>query len=124
MVNPVGWFEIYVEDLKRAKKFYETVFATQLSLLESPLPEVEMWCFPMFENQPGASGALVKMKNVNPGGMGTIVYFSSEDCAIEAGRIDAAGGILQQDKMSIGEYGYTAMGVDTEGNIFGIHSNG
>lgn len=24
--NPVGWFEIYVQDMERAKKFYETVF--------------------------------------------------------------------------------------------------
>lgn len=23
--NPVGWFEIYVNDMERAKKFYETV---------------------------------------------------------------------------------------------------
>lgn len=24
--NPVGWFEIYVNDMDRAKRFYETVF--------------------------------------------------------------------------------------------------
>jgi predicted enzyme related to lactoylglutathione lyase len=26
MNNPVGWFEIYVDDMPRAKAFYETVF--------------------------------------------------------------------------------------------------
>ena len=34
MNNPVGWFEIYVEDMDRAKAFYEAVFdefADQLS---------------------------------------------------------------------------------------------
>ena len=29
--NPVGWFEIYVTDMARAKAFYETVFATTCS---------------------------------------------------------------------------------------------
>ncbi|MGZ3749502.1 MAG: VOC family protein, partial [Pseudobdellovibrionaceae bacterium] len=28
--NPVGWFEIYVQDLDRAKKFYESVFQLKL----------------------------------------------------------------------------------------------
>ena len=36
MNNPVGWFEIYVEDMSRAKDFYEAVFSLQLSKLESP----------------------------------------------------------------------------------------
>ena len=26
MKNPIGWFEIYVDDLSRAKQFYESVF--------------------------------------------------------------------------------------------------
>ena len=28
--NPVGWFEIYVEDMDRAKLFYESVFKVKL----------------------------------------------------------------------------------------------
>ena len=38
--NPVCWFEIYVEDMDRAKKFYETVFQTKLEDLHSP--DIEM----------------------------------------------------------------------------------
>ena len=34
--NPVGWFEIYVQDMNRAKAFYESVFKTQLQKLEGP----------------------------------------------------------------------------------------
>ena len=33
--NPVRWFEIYVQDMERAKKFYETVFQTRLQCLSS-----------------------------------------------------------------------------------------
>ncbi len=33
MKNPIGWFEIYVDDLSRAKQFYESVFNIQGSRL-------------------------------------------------------------------------------------------
>ena len=28
--NPVGWFEIYVQDITRARRFYEAVFQCTL----------------------------------------------------------------------------------------------
>jgi predicted enzyme related to lactoylglutathione lyase len=34
----------------------------------------------------------------------------------------AAGGTLERDKMSIGEYGFCALALDTEGNRFGLYS--
>jgi len=34
--NPVGWFEIYVQDMNRARRFYETVFQGKLEKLDSP----------------------------------------------------------------------------------------
>ncbi len=51
--NPVGWFEIYVQDLNRAKKFYESVFQLKLEKLNSP--GIEMWAFPMDMNRCGAA---------------------------------------------------------------------
>ena len=124
--NPVGWFEIYVEEIDRAQQFYEAVLGTQLSVLEEPEeaggPEVLMRAFPMAEGAPGAAGALAKMDGMSPGGNSVLVYFSCEDCAIEAGRVTAAGGRLEKEKMSIGEYGFIALAYDTEGNIFGLHS--
>lgn len=50
------------------------------------------------------------------------MYFSSMDCAVEASRVAAAGGTVAQEKTSIGQYGYMALCLDTEGNSFGIHS--
>ena len=58
--NPVGWFEIYVQDMPRAKQFYETVFQVELTRLNSP--DVELWSFPMKLDKWGAGGALVKME--------------------------------------------------------------
>lgn len=118
--NPVGWFEIYVEDAARAKAFYENVFKLKLDRLNNP--ELEMWAFPMQMERVGASGALVRMPGFPAGGNSTLVYFSCEDCAVEAGRVEAAGGRIQRQKMSIGEYGFIALAFDTEGNMIGLHS--
>lgn len=122
--NPVGWFEIYVQDLNRAKAFYETVFKVALNKLDSPtpVPGLEMLAFPMSMEGSGASGAIVKMEGCPSGGMGTLVYFSCEDCAIEASRVEAAGGSICKPKMAIGEYGFIALVMDTEGNMIGLHS--
>ena len=118
--NPVGWFEIYVQDLDRAKKFYESVFQLRLEKLNNP--EIEMWAFPMDMNRWGAGGALVKMNGVPSGGNSTLVYFSCEDCSIEEGRVGKSGGRIQRKKTSIGEYGFISLVLDTEGNMFGLHS--
>ena len=73
-------------------------------------------------SRPGASGALVKMEGFPSGGNSTLAYFSREDCAIEASRVASSGGRIQRETMSIGEYGFTALAFDTEGNVFGLHS--
>lgn len=118
--NPVGWFEIYVQDMERAKAFYTSVLQVELQALNSP--SMEMWAFPMSTAGAGAPGALVKMPGVPSGGNSTLVYFSCEDCGTEAGRVVEAGGRVQKEKFSIGEYGFIALALDTEGNMFGLHS--
>ncbi len=120
--NPVGWFEIYVQDLDRAKKFYETALNVALTRLESPMPQLELLAFPMDMTANGASGAIVKMEGCPSGGMGTLVYFSCEDCAIESSRVEPAGGKVCKPKMSIGQYGFIALVMDTEGSTFRRHS--
>ncbi len=123
--NPVVWFEIYVDNLNRAKKFYEQVLGLKLSELATPddvKDEMKMLAFPMEMEEDGASGALVKMEGFEAGGNSTIVYFRSNDCAIEEGKIETAGGKLLQSKQSLGEHGFMVLASDTEGNMFGVHS--
>jgi uncharacterized protein len=114
------WFEIYVQDINRAKAFYESVFQIKLEHLNNP--EVDLWAFPMEMGKWGAGGALVKMEGVSSGCNSTIIYFSCEDCAVESARVIAAGGKIQREKWSIGEYGFIALAVDSEGNVIGLHS--
>ena len=118
--NPVVWFEIYVQNMERAKAFYECVFAIQFEQLESP--DLEMWAFPMQEDGPGAMGALVRMEGCPSGGNSTLIYFTCADCALEAERAKENGGQIFKDKFSIGQYGFISLVYDTEGNMIGLHS--
>jgi predicted enzyme related to lactoylglutathione lyase len=120
MKNPIRWFEIYVEDMKRAKAFYEEVFAVKFTRIESP--EIEMWGFPSNPDAWGCSGSLVKMPGLKPSGISTVVYFASEDCSVEEKRVLRNGGRIHKSKMSIGQYGFITLAYDSEGNMIGIHS--
>jgi predicted enzyme related to lactoylglutathione lyase len=124
MSNPVGWFEIYVRDLAGAKAFYETVLRRPLHQLPEPAgpDSPEMLVFDMDEHAFGASGALVCMPGFEPGGNSVLVYFSSDDCAVEAARAQSAGGTIVKPKTSIGPYGQIALVTDIEGNTIGFHS--
>lgn len=126
--NAVGWFEIYVQDIEKARKFYEEVFRVKLEDMSDPTGDdnnnMKMVAFPMVENgeAPGASGALVQMEGFTSGGNSTIVYFSSFDCAVEEARVEAAGGRVHMSKSAIGEHGFIALFYDVDGNMVGIHS--
>ena len=128
--NPVVHFEIYVEDMSRARAFYEALLDIKLEHMPSPSPtpemEMEMWFFPMDKENGmsyyGAGGGLVKMEGYTPGGGGTLVYFGCDGCAEQSARAVANGGSIHQHKMSIGEHGFCAVVRDTEGNLIGLHS--
>jgi predicted enzyme related to lactoylglutathione lyase len=122
MKNPISWFEIYVSDLTRAQRFYETVLDVKLTELPAPLPHLKIMSFPGEKATYGAGGALVQMQGFKPSGNGTLVYFFCEDCALEEGRVIAAGGQVEHSKMSIGPFGFIAHVYDTEGNLIGLHS--
>ena len=120
MANSVGWFEIYVDDMSRAKAFYEKVFGVRLEKLDNP--KIDMWSFPSQQESYGAPGALVRMPGFDAGANSVLVYFTCADCAVEAAKAVNAGGRIQKEKESIGKYGYIALVFDTEGNMIGLHS--
>ncbi|MDA3615741.1 VOC family protein [Polluticaenibacter yanchengensis] len=123
-MNPFCWIEIYVEDMPRAVKFYEEVLQVKLTPMPAPdeVSGMQMSAFPSQYPGDNASGALVKMDGFGPGGSGTIAYFSCEDCAVEIGRVAAAGGKVYQEKFSISEHGFIGICGDSEGNTIGFHS--
>ena len=122
--NVVGWFEIYVDDMARARTFYEAVFEVTLSNLapEGDASGLQMWAFTGDPNAGGAAGAIVYMEGCKAGGNSTIVYFNCDDCAVQAGRAFGAGGSIFKPKFSIGEHGFVSLVTDPDGNMFGLHS--
>lgn len=118
--NPVNWFEIPVNDIQRAKKFYEAVFNIEMQLSE--LQELIMAWFPAHMNAPGATGTLVKANSYVPSHEGSMVYFSVEDIEATLERVTKHGGKVLNPKMSIGEYGFVGHFEDCEGNRVALHS--
>ncbi|MFK8080660.1 MAG: VOC family protein [Granulosicoccus sp.] len=121
--NAIGWFDIFVSDMDRAAAFYESVFKKTLEDMQDPTSsDVLMKSFPTDMAVYGAGGALVKREGSNPGMGGTVLYFGVQDCAVEESRVNEAGGQVVRPKMSIGEFGWISLCMDSEGNMFGLSS--
>ncbi|MFN7728503.1 MAG: VOC family protein [Bdellovibrio sp.] len=120
--NAIGWFDIYVDDMKRASSFYEAVLKLKLEKIGDPTGETQMLSFPADMTSYGASGALVKSSHSGPGVGGTMIYFSVSDCSVEESRVVAAGGKVIRSKFSIGDFGWVTLCEDTEGNRVGFSS--
>lgn len=120
--NMVTWFEISVDDMDRARKFYETV--TGKVLEKMPVPDemgMTMYAFPWTDDGEGAAGALVKSEGGKPSSTGTMIYFDSEDCS-ELDRVEAAGGKVIMEKVPVEGFGFFGFFADTEGNTLGFFS--
>ena len=124
--NPVGWFEIYVAEMDRAKAFYADVVGAGFSAApvagEGPDAGMEMVFFDADDSKAGAPVALVRHPMRPPELHGTLVYFSVDDCATAAARATARGSKIYVEKQSIGEMGFIAIVGDSEGNSIGLHS--
>lgn len=119
-MNPVGYFEIPVSNLARAKHFYEQVFGTQLELAQ--IDGNEMALFPYAEGQPGASGALACGPSYQPGRSGPRIYFSVDDidATLRLALIEGAEG--HYPITEVPGYGWVAEFIDTEGNCIALHA--
>ncbi|MGE3609502.1 MAG: VOC family protein [Bacteriovoracaceae bacterium] len=119
-MNPVGWFEIPVSDIRRATSFYEKSLNMKLS--NHDMEDFKMSWFPMEQDKVGATGALVQGQNYQPSKSGSRVYLSCDDIDATLKRIQQNGGKILSAKRSIGEYGFMAEFEDSEGNLVSLHS--
>ncbi|MBV1923402.1 MAG: VOC family protein [Flavobacteriaceae bacterium] len=120
--NMVAWFEIPVNDMDRAKGFYDKVFNISINIQE--MGDVLMGFFPSIEEGPGAMGSLVKEESYIPSHEGTVIYFSSDDLQIELDKVESAGGKIIQEKTRISpDHGYMGVFQDSEGNRIALYSH-
>lgn len=119
-MNPVGWFEIPVTDMARAKAFYEAVFGFEMT--PGNVNGYEMTFFPMQSGLPGAAGTLIGGHPYEPSRTGSIIYFVTNDIEATLGKAEASGGTIVLQKKSIGEHGFIGWFEDCEGNTIALHS--
>ena len=118
-VNPVNWFEIPVNDLARAKSFYESILGVELT--QSEMGPNKMAWFPMELGAAGAAGTLIKGDAYSPSQDGTLVYLHVDEIEVTLGKINDSGGKTLMPRMSIGQHGFIAQFEDSEGNRVALH---
>jgi predicted enzyme related to lactoylglutathione lyase len=119
--NVVTWFDIPVNDIDRAKTFYETVL--DINLIAMNFGDVKFAAFPDKGDAAGAAGWLIQNQNNKPSGQGTVVYFEVDDMDMAINRIQTAGGEILQPKFKMGQLGYICLFKDSEGNTMGLRSS-
>lgn len=121
MRNAINWFEIPVTDFTRAKKFYETIL--EIEIMEMPFPSGKYGMLPADMMNGGVGGGLAQGEGFEPSDKGTIVYLNGgEDLSLSLSRVEQAGGKIVLPKTSIGQNGFMAHFIDTEGNRVALHS--
>jgi len=110
-MNPVNWFEIAVNDLGRAKAFYEAVLGVEFMHMEMGPAKMEM--FPFNPEAPGAAGALIQTDGYTPSHEGAVIYFSVDDIEATLKKVGGKGGKTLQEKMEIGATGTSVLGVSS-----------
>jgi predicted enzyme related to lactoylglutathione lyase len=118
MKDAITWFELPVLDMDRAQKFYEAMLGTKLkSEVFNGTPHA------MFPTDSGVGGALIKDAHRSPAANGSLVYLNANgklDACL--GRVEAAGGKVLLPRTNIGDPGFIALVLDTEGNQVGLHA--
>lgn len=115
-MNPVVWFEIAVEDLERAKRFYNGMFGWTFERLEGHEPAY--WTI---RTEKGPAGGLVLQDEWRQPSGGVVLYVEVADLQRLAERaLDLGGGLVQGSKRITPEAGSFALIHDPEGNLLGL----
>lgn len=119
--NPVVYFEIPVNDIDRAIKFYYAVFGFEFE--KEVIHNNEMAFFPLKDNDLGISGALAKGEIYKPTKDGTLLYFQTEHIQQTLNLAVQNGAEILFPITSNGEWGCVAEFEDCEGNRIALRSS-
>jgi uncharacterized protein len=114
MQNIGTYFEIPVNDLERAMKFYSSVFGCDF--FKDVIHGNEMAFFPMNSNSPGITGALAKGEIYKPSTSGTLIYLATSNIDEALKKVTENGGEILFPKTDVPDYGAVAEFKDSEGN--------
>ncbi len=124
--NVCCWFEIPVENMNRAVKFYETVFNFKINVQNFGEELMGWFPFTNIKNSPNSGGSLIyNPKHYTPSTNGTLIYLASQtnNVSNELSRVELAGGnVIIEKKIISEEIGFMGVFIDTEGNRIAVHS--
>jgi hypothetical protein len=119
--NPFVWVDIPVNDLNRAIDFYSAVLGAPVSREGGP-----GFFFGLLPHSPSSvSGCLYHPASDNaPSRQGPLLYLNANGRLHEAVRsaLEHGGSVLQAVHR-IGEHGWRAVVIDSEGNRIALHSH-
>jgi predicted enzyme related to lactoylglutathione lyase len=119
------WTDIPVTNLDRAVKFYSGVLGKEVKRLSEGGTEYGL----LAHGEQTASGCLCVRADSGgvdntPSANGPLIYLSVEgrlDEAVEAAR--ANGGKVLRARQQVGEHGFRAVVIDSEGNRIALHTS-
>ena len=121
MANAINWFEIPASNFDRACEFYSKIFGSEVNKMTTP-NGMKMGMFPHYE-MGSVGGSVIEGEGYEPSQKGTLPYLNGgEDLSVPLSRVEKAGGKILMPKTPIGENGFIAQFIDTEGNRVALHS--
>ncbi len=118
MSSGVQWFEIYVDDLSRARHFYTSVLGCEFELITNGA--IELAIFQPSTDFLSCPGALLLHPMRKPSSEGTIIYFTVNNLGEIENRILDAGGKIHLSRRKIPSRGAISLASDSEGNTIGL----
>ena len=118
--NAVTWFEIPVNDIDRARGFYENLLSSKLL----PYPGEPCFIFPTKDS--GVAGCIVQREQDKPAADGTIVFLNADgqlNAAVDRAKTSGSKVLTPRTEIP-GGFGFYACITDSEGNHVGLHSRG
>ncbi len=122
MKNVINWFNLPSTDFERAVSFYSNVL--DIEMMRVPGPDGFETAFFSNPQDGGVSGGIGSNPQQKPGTDGAIIYFDVNgnlENVLE--KVSKNKGQVIMPKTNIGDFGFIALAIDSEGNTIGFHSS-
>jgi hypothetical protein len=115
----VVWFDLPVADLARASKFYGAVLGIKVEELKAG-----NFPFAVLEHGPSGNGGCLIPNAMEVSAIGILLYMNVDGRIRDALRqAEKHGGHVMKAIESIGQHGFRAIVLDSEGNRIALHSS-
>lgn len=117
--NPIGWFEITVNDFDKAKGFYSELFGWEFRLSQGS----KSLYWNIYTGEETIGGGLLKKSKPEHNGQSVMIYVEVDDIEATLNKAVTLGGNIEKPKTLISETaGYFGLLQDLDKNIIGLWS--